>query len=309
MTNTTQYLPYFINCSGTIHRVPSEGIYKYQIYVLFILCHVVHIPCFTLNLLLFISILRKKTVRTLPNYLMANVLLNNTLISVVGIVWSYNFLLGLYKKHNCVLYIGSVSACYICSLLSVIEVILLALDRYISICHPWFSFEHKACLKKSFIRCIFLIWILAIAFGSVGFLTPKFLYIKLLTASLAPVAIVISIVVHVKSYFAANSVIQQRKSSYGDVENSDPRTEILKTKDRRLYIITCVVILQLILFYSPLTGVVIYKTVTGSANNVLSTIFNWAVVAAGMKALFNPLTLLYQLISFRTALKDLLQYK
>lgn len=299
---------FFINCSNTVHRVPIEGIYKYSAFALFGFAELVFIPCAILNLILLIAILRKKTLRTLPNYLMANVLLDDVLISVVTTIWSSNFILALYRKQNCILYITSASVCYMCACLAVTEVVLLAVERYIAIFYPWHYFEKKKFIRQAFITTVIIIWIVSFAVGAVSFLMPQFQITKIFIAGIIPISVILSIVMHIKLFFLVKEKRQQMKRDSVTVM-ADPRTEVMKTQDRRLYVITSLVILQLIICYLPFCLVIFYKTLIKSSDKDIAVIFNWAAIMAALKALSNPLTLLYQLKSFRTALRELLSRK
>jgi len=300
---------FFINCSNTVHRVPIEGIYKYSAFALFGFAEIVFIPCGILNLLLLIAILRKKTLRTLPNYLMVNVLLDDLLISVVTTIWCSNFILALYRKQNCILYITSASVCYMCACLAVTEVVLLAVERYIAIFHPWHYFEKKKLIRHAFITTVVIIWIISFVVGAVSFLMPQFQITKIFIAGIIPISVILSIVMHIKLFFLVKEKQQQMKRDSVTVLMGDPRTEVMKTQDRRLHVITSLVILQLIICYLPFCLVIFYKTLIKSSDKDIAIIFNWAAIMAALKAFSNPLTLLYQLKSFRTALRELLSGK
>ena len=319
MSNITEYLSnidndvFIISCASTNHTIPVTGLYANQIYAHFGFCLIVFIPSFILNIFAIVAILRKKSLKTLPNILIINVFLGNVFVGSFICIWCLNFILAVQRKQNCELYLITVSAGYTCSLLGLFEICLVSIERFIAIYYPWFYDAKKEKIQIFFLWTILIIWTFSISFGGTSSLSPNFNLIKLTLSFMTPITISCCGTIHIRIYYTTSESMGRLKRvtvnvrpEHEKVSSSEVVKERFKFQDRRLFIVTGGLVLQLVICYLPSSIIVIYRAFTKHENTiVVSVLFNWGVTMAAFKCFTNLVTFVYQLKSLRDSLTEL----
>ena len=319
ISNITEYLSnpnddvFIISCASTNHTIPVTGLYANQIYAHFGFCLIVFIPSFILNIFAIVAILRKKSLRTLPNILIINVFLGNAFVGFFICIWCVNFVLAVQRKQNCELYLITVSAGYTCSLLGLFEICLVSIERFIAIYYPWFYGAKKEKIETFFLWAILIIWAFSVSFGGTSSLSPNFNLIKLTLSFMTPIMISCCGAIHVKIYYTTSESMERLKRvtvnvcpEHEKVSSSEVVKERFKFQDRRLFIVTGGLVLQLVICYLPSSIIVMYRAFTKHENTIVaSVLFNWGVTMAAFKCFTNLVTFVYQLKSLRDSLKEI----
>ena len=319
ISNVTKYLSnpdddvFIISCASTNHTIPVTGLYANQIYAHFGFCLIVFIPSFILNVFAIVAILRKKSLKTLPNILIINVFLGNVFVGFFICIWCVNFVLAVQRKQNCELYLITVSAGYTCSLLGLFEICLVSIERFIAIYYPWFYDAKKEKIEIFFVWTILIIWTFSVSFGGTSSLSPNFNLIKLTLSFMTPITISCCGAIHVRIYYTTSEsmgrlkrLIVNVRPEHEKVSSSEVVKERFKFQDRRLFIVTGGLVLQLVICYLPYSIIIMYRAFTKHENTiVVSVLFNWGVTMAAFKCFTNLVTFVYQLKSLRDSLKEL----
>lgn len=301
MTNETVGT-FFINCT-VIHRVPVHGIYHKIVVAHFAFTCLLGVCIIIPNTLIMLVIYTKPSLQTSANVFTFFMAFSDTLIGLVSIPWAVNFILALFSKQNCFLYLSTVSFGYGMIILAIVTVFATALDRYIAIFKPYYYWEKSEQIKPWYIKFLVLTFITAMTIAGLSLLTFQFTLAKAAIVILAPITLLPSTIIHVKIYLTVRKITRQIYPQHAI------KGKKIKPIDHKAYMIALTLTASYIGCYIPIFFHLVYQITTGDTSDAAATIFIWLVAVGGVKSLLNPLIYINQLAPIREGIKKFLQSK
>lgn len=266
-------------------------------------------PCaIATNVLVFLGILRKSELRTVYNasilFLVSTDLLTALITMPTFIVYQGTKLTNPEKDFSCVALAMYTFTTFLFTGLSVVTVILITLERYLAIFHPYKYRNHLTWRRIAV--TISIAWILWIVFITHTRLSPTAgadMY-SAITASMLIPCILLTFIVYCKV-----SVLTRRMRMTVGHELSAPRNteDIQQAKSSRTvaYLAGTVVLC----FVPTLALVVVYRSQTVSHNYFYHLLYPLTDTAVLLTPIFDPIIYVLRSNNVRTSIRELLRQR
>lgn len=264
-------------------------------------------PCaIAANVMVFLGILRKSDLRNVYStailFLTTSDLLTALITMPTFLVYQGSKLTKPEKDFSCVPFVLYVFTTFLFTGLSVVTIILITLERYVAIFHPY---KYRNYITKRRIAVtISVVWILWTVFITLARLSPKAgagMYSAVAAAMLIP-CILLTFFVYCKVYVLTRRV----RLSIGH-ELSGPRNaeDIQETKSSRTvaYLAGAVVLC----FVPTLAIAVVYQTQTVNQNYFYHLLYPLTDTAVLLTPIFDPIIYVLRSSNVRRSLRELLR--
>ena len=264
-------------------------------------------PCaIAANVMVFLGILRKSDLRNVYNtsilFLSTSDLLTALIAMPTFMVYQGSKLMKPEKDFSCVALVFYTFTTFLFTGLSVVTIILITLERYVAIFHP-FTYQNYI-TKRQIAVTISAVWVLWIAFITLVRLSPKAgagMYSAIAAAMLIP-CILLTFFVYCKVYALTRRV---RLSIGHELPGPRNAEDIQETKSSRT--VAYLAGAMVLCFVPTLAIAVVYQTQTVSQNYFYHLLYPLTDTAVLLTPIFDPIIYVLRSRNVRRSLRELLR--
>ena len=295
----------YINCSSLQNQLRVDGIYYYNFEVYIYLVWIIDFLVVSVNVLCLITMTNTIKVWRPSDILLKCMVLSDLLMGVFSIpFWLISLLLAYHFQANCTIYRFTVFCCYFVGWLSFLVIFLITLDRYISICKPYFylkwSSNHRA--FKIALLSIFVLSLIGV--GSL-FLFKTFSLQVIVLCFVIFAILVIDVILYAK----IGGKIKSIDSYCGNLVGKQFALNNVTSFEKKGQVINLAMVLALVLSYSPyfFSQVLHFFGVLEDDFGYAVGIWGYALVL--VKSFVNPILYCISLKEFRSKLVQQLTFR
>lgn len=263
-------------------------------------------PCaIAANILVYLGILRKSDLRNVYNtsilFLTTSDLLTALITLPTFIVYQGSKWRRPEKDFSCTALVLYTFTTFLFTGLSVVTIILITLERYLAIFHPFKYRNHIT--KRRIVVTFSLGWIVWIVFITFARFSPKAspgLYSAIAAAMLVP-CILLTFVVYCKVYMLTRRVRMSIGHESSELRNAEA---IQETKSSRT--VACLAGAVVLCFVPTLAIAVVYQTQTISHNYFFHLLYPLTDTAVLLTPIFDPMIYVLRSRNVRRSLRELL---
>ncbi|XP_057291939.1 adenosine receptor A2b-like [Hydractinia symbiolongicarpus] len=295
---------YEIVCDNLEFMFSINGGYAVNIYINIILQFIINFSSCVLNTLVSIVIIRQKKLRTPSNILLLNNTISDALVGFMHLVfWLPCLIMALYQTHSCVFFVAMITLGYHCGAISLVNVDVIAVDRYIAIYKPYYYSENITGNLKVYVKFIIFQWVITAVLIGLSHLTPNFLIVLICAIITIPFTISWCSFVYTKVFLTVKELNSRDRATTRHLNQEDTQ----KMKEIRLAKITAAMILTLCACLTPfcLTSV-LWLVAKVKFSPLVYALTLWALLLVSLKSLLNPVLFCLTLTDIKEAIKDLL---
>lgn len=335
--NETSIVPanvYTILCHGSTHKIPLDAKYVINVYAMSIFVSLLVIPVVMLNTVAVSAILSSRSLHNPSNILLAGTAISDVLSALLGMIeWVIVWMMGVYQKENCLLYLFAVFTSHVLSHLSFIFVWLVSVDRYLAIFKPFWYEGTIALSNKLYVKLLMCYFVILCILTAISlFVIPDKSFIEQIIVLTVPFLIAHSVYVHISIYIHVGKVRrkissltkavkrQQAESSF-ETSATDTNTAASAYEDSalpsncryqhqvNLSRLTCLMLVCLCVCYLPYMVIAGIKHIDASFRNepLVNLLYMWSYATVCVNALMNPIIYAYRSIKIRRKMKSILK--
>ena len=283
------------SCNGYVYEDSTS--FKITILLCAILNFFLSIPTFFIDLAVFTATLKCKHLPHVTKVFFANLALANSLTACFSqLTTAINFTLISLKKSPC--FIAEFSGLLSFAVISVsfLTSVCLALERYISVIHP-FVYSVKATRRKAVGTTVFL-WFICYTCVLPSLVNKNSTVITMVAGFAIIFFDILCVVCYLKVYLVTRRIKRQIS-----VEQRRFDTAPTRKTGSKLMLSTCFIILSFVCSYFPVQVVALF-TLTNT-HGTFSCFMYWTWTIAHTNALINPLITCWQLSTIRNGVLSL----
>lgn len=335
--NETGIIPtnvYIISCHGSTHKIPLDAKYVINVYAMSIFVSFLVIPIVMLNTLTVLAILSSRPLRNPSNILLASTAITDVSSALLGMTeWVVVWMMGVYQKENCSLYLFAVFTSHVLSYLSFIFIWLVSVDRYLAIFKPFWYEGTIALSNKLYIKLLMCYFVILCILKAISlFVIPDKNFIEHIIVLTLPFLIAHSTYIHISIHIHVGKVRrkissvtkvvkrQQAESSF-ETTVTDTNTAASVYEDSgvpsncryhhhvNMSRLTCLMLVCLCVCYLPYMVIVGIKHIDVSFRNepLVNLLYMWSYAIVCLNALMNPIIYAYRSIRIRRKMKSILK--
>ena len=235
---------------------------------------------------------RKKELQTPSNVLLLNNAIADTILGIsVLFSWTPFLILAMTFKELCLFFEVTFAALNLSAQVSLSNLTLIALDRYLAIYKPFVYIERIKHNLHMYIKCITLLWIMTILMVGCCYLTPQYMLSAAWGVLNIGIAYVSSSYVYINIYLTVKKI--NRTTLQNDVYEN-------KKKEIRLAKITVLMLITTSVSFVPsayntILWIIDHESVTRESY----TLFIWSITVFLLKCLMHCLLFSLALSSIR----------
>ena len=303
MSNNQSRNRYVVNCHGESYQFAQHGFYKTNIIINLAINIVLSPSTIILNTMIIIVLYRTKQLHTPTNILLINNAISDMVMGYTILFgWTPVSIMAMENNHDCTLFVLTLLIGYLSGCTSIINVILVAIDRYIAIYRPFFYRMRIYKRNSTYVKIISSIWIFLIVIVTLSILTPKFIILVAFAFLIIPIAIIWPSYVYVSIFI---TVRQIRKCV-----NSTIRGHKIKDKDLQLVKTTFTMISAVFICYGlhgALLTIWIFKKDMYTDDLYAASFWGYTLMLT--KSIINPVLFCLTISDIRVAVQRFFQKK
>ena len=263
-----------------LSEAPSHSV------LIFVICDIlVALLTIVSNSVFMITLIKTSSLHTPSNILLGALCFSDLLVGFIAqpITISYYAIMGTEQTVNIPLSTAYSGTRYLCTELSSLYVVLISLDRYIAVCHPYKY--HSTATSKTHMCIVFLAAFLFACFGSTRvFFGTKFEF-EVIRISLTSFFIFVIIL----SYVCIFKVVLKHRRAISNQTESNIET---RQSEHRTTFTMAIIIGIFFLCYFPYSGLYLYHFIRGSFcwdSKLVYILNHWALFLVLLNSLLNPI--------------------
>lgn len=263
-----------------LQEVPSHSV------LIFVACDIlVALATIIGNSIFMVTLMKTTSLHTPSNILLGALCFSDLLVGFIAqpITISYYAIMGLEQTVNIALSTAYSGTRYLCTELSSLYVVLISLDRYVAVCHPYKY--HSTATSKTHICIVIVAAVLFTCFAGTRVFLATEVEFEIIRMSLTSCFIIVIIL----SYACIFKVVLRHRRAISNQTESNLDS---RQREHHTTFTMAIIISIFFLCYLPYTGLYLYHFIRGTFcwdSQLVYILNHWALFLVLLNSFLNPI--------------------